>query len=104
MADSDAWMGRRLWSTCNGSQLFSGEVYSYVLTNTEFCSPYNGYERIKEFRGLADKGVIDREKYEQFCQEMKARSEQGAYFYSITMYVYVGWKKEAHRQDKNEIS
>lgn len=104
MADSDAWMGRRLWSTCNGSQLFSGEVHSYVLTNTEYSSPHNGYERIKEFGGLVNKGLIDREKYDQFCQEMKARSERGEYFYSITMYVYVGWKKEAHRQDKNEIS
>ena len=93
MTDSDAWMGRRLWSTFNGSRLFEGEIQTYVLTNTEFCSPYYGYERIKDFGSLAERALIDREKYEQFCQEMKVRSERGEYFYSIVMYIYAGWKK-----------
>ncbi len=94
MTDSDAWMGRRLWSTINASQLFEGQIHSYVLTNTEFCPPYYGYERIADFRSMVEQGLIDKEKYEKFYREMKARSERGEYFYSITMYVYVGKKKE----------
>jgi ubiquinone/menaquinone biosynthesis C-methylase UbiE len=93
MAASDAWMGRRLWSTFNSSQLFAGEIQTYVLTNTEFCSPYYGYERIRDFGSLAEKAFIDREKYDQFCQEMEARSQRGEYFYSIVNYIYLGRKK-----------
>jgi SAM-dependent methyltransferase len=93
MTDSDAWMGRRLWSTFNGSQLFEGQIHSYVLTNTEFNPPGYGYERIEDFGVMAEKGLIDKEKYEKFYQEMTARSAKGQYFYSITMYVYVGRKK-----------
>lgn len=94
MAVSDAWMGRRLWTTINGSDLFEGQVKAYVLTNTEFCSPYYGYERINDFRSMVERGLIDKEEFERFYQEMEARSRRGTYFYSITMYVYFGHKKK----------
>ncbi len=93
MADCDAWMGRRLWGLCNGSDLFEGRVYTYVLINTQFCPPYYGYERINDFQEMVESGLITREEFEAFYQDILGSSHRGEYFYSITMYIYVGRKK-----------
>ena len=90
MPTNDAWMGRRLWATFNGSQLFDGQMHTYVLTNTEFASPFYGYQRIQDFRRMATKDLLDSEKVERFYQDMEMRSKQGRFFYSITMYIYTG--------------
>lgn len=92
MTDIDAWMGRRLWRTFNRSRLFEGDIYTYVLTNTKFEEPYYGYQRIKDFEHLVNEGMISQEEYSRFMEDIKALARKGEYFYSITMYIYVGRK------------
>ena len=94
MTDIDAWMGRRLWGTFNRSGLFEGDIYTYVLTNTKFEEPYYGYRRIKDFEHLVNEGMISQEEYSKFIEDIKVLARKGEYFYSITMYIYVGRKIE----------
>lgn len=92
MTDCDSWMGRRLWGTFNRTGLFKGNIHTYVLTNTKFCAPYYGYERIKDFETLIKHGMIKKEEYENFYKDIVNLSQKGKYFYAITMYIYVGRK------------
>jgi ubiquinone/menaquinone biosynthesis C-methylase UbiE len=92
MTDIDSWMGRRLWRTFNRSQLFEGDIYTYVLTNTKFEEPYYGYQRIKDFKYLINEQMISQEEYSRFIKDIKELSRKDEYFYSITMYIYVGRK------------
>lgn len=92
MADCDAWMGRRLWGIFNRSGLFKGNIYTYVLTNTEFTPECYGYCRIKDMEALIRHGMIQKEEYERFYKDIKELADKGEYFYSITMYIYVGRK------------
>ena len=92
MHDCDAWMGRRLWGEFNGSGLFKGQLHTYVLTNTDFCPPYYGYERIKDFSALVEKGFVTEDEIKDFYDDIQEQSTQGKYFYSITLYIYVGRK------------
>jgi SAM-dependent methyltransferase len=93
MADCDAWMGRRLWGLCHGSDLFEGHMHTYVLTNTEFCAPYYGHARVNDFQEMSERGLIAREEFEAFYQDILELSDKGEYFYSITMYIYLGRKR-----------
>ncbi len=95
MADCDAWMGRRLWGLCQGSGLFEGHVHTYVLTNTQFCAPYYGYARVNDFREMAERGLITRQEFDAFYRDTLELSDTGEYFYSITMYIYLGRKMPA---------
>lgn len=90
MTDCDAWMGRRLWRIFNRSGLFKGDIYTYVLTNTEFSPPYFGYYRIKDFEALVRRGLIQKEEYDTFYEGIVKLANKGEYFYSITTYIYVG--------------
>ena len=92
MTDVDAWMGRRLWRTFNSTGLFEGKIYTYVLTNKKFEEPYYGYERIKDFQHLVDEGLISQEDYSEFMDDIIDLASNDEYFYSITMYIYVGRK------------
>ncbi|KPJ72690.1 hypothetical protein AMJ52_05545 [candidate division TA06 bacterium DG_78] len=92
MSGCDPWMGRRLWRTFNSTGLFNGEMYTYVLTNTEFRPPYYGYERIKDFEALVNKNMITKEEYDTFYQDILNLSKNREYFYAITMYIYIGRK------------
>ena len=92
MTDIDAWMGRRLWRTFNGTGLFEGNIYTYVLTNTEFKEPYYGYRRINDFKELVNQGLISQKEYTKFIKDIKMLAENDQYFYSITMYIYAGRK------------
>jgi len=69
-----------------------GNIYTYVLANTKFCAPYYGYERIKDFKALVKQGMIRKEEYENFYKDIVNLSQNGEYFYAITMYIYVGRK------------
>jgi len=93
MTDCDAWMGRRLWRIFNRSNLFDGEVCTYVLTNTRFEEPFFGYMRALDFKALVKRGMVNQEDYNQFYHDLQELAENDEYFYSITMYIYVGKKK-----------
>jgi ubiquinone/menaquinone biosynthesis C-methylase UbiE len=93
MSDIDAWMGRRLWRTFQESGLFThGRVETFVLTNTEFAEPYYGHMMIHDFQALVRRKMITGDEYQKFLTDIQELDRQGQYFYSITMYIYVGEK------------
>lgn len=95
MDDIDAWMGRRLWRTFQESGLFeNGRIETYVLTNTRFCEPNYGHMMIHGFRSLVERGDITAEQFDTFIHDLEELDRKGQYFYSITMYIYVGNKVE----------
>jgi len=92
MTDCDGWMGRRLWRVFNRSGLFAGKIHAQVLTSTEFAEGHAGYEEAKDFGALVRRGMIRQDEYERFINDLRQLAEEGEYFYSITMFTYVGRK------------
>ena len=90
MAACDGWMGRRLWPTFQCSGLFSGRIETYTLTNTVYAPGWVGYKQVQAFGALARRGLIAPDDYAGFCDDIAAQAARGEYFYSITLYVYVG--------------
>ncbi|NBD28200.1 methyltransferase domain-containing protein [Paenibacillus glycinis] len=95
MTDIDSWMGRRLWRTFQQSGLFTGRIETFVLTNTRFEAPYYGHAMIVDFAALARRKMIRTEAYEELLANLTALHDRDQFFYSITMYVYVGNKSPA---------
>lgn len=93
MTDIDPWMGRRLWRTFQESGLFDGRIETYVLTNTRFEPPYYGHRMIRDFEALASRGMIDAKDHERFIGDIERLHAADRFFYSITMYIYVGTTK-----------
>ena len=93
MAACDGWMGRRLWPTFQRSGLFEGRVEAYTLTNTVYASGWVGYEQVQAFGALARRGLVPPDDYARFQADIAAQASRNEYFYSITLYVYVGRKK-----------
>jgi len=95
MTDIDSWMGRRLWRTFQESGLFhSGRIETFVLTNTEFSEPNYGHMMIRDFYSLVKRGFIKEEEYRTFITDIEEFNAKGHYFYSITMYLFVGEKSK----------
>ena len=92
MAACDGWMGRRLWPTFQRSGLFEGRMEAYTLTNTVYAPGWYGYEQVQAFGALARRGLISADDYARFCDDIAAQASRNEYFYSITLYVYVGQK------------
>lgn len=90
MSASDAWMGRRLWRTFQESGLFRGTIHAQVLTETEFAPGRYGFETINSFSALVRNGLITQQEFNQFFDDMIALADGGQYFYSITLFAYVG--------------
>jgi SAM-dependent methyltransferase len=92
MADADGWMGRRLWRTFQRSRLFAGSIQTYVLTNTVFTPPWHGYETITSFAALVRRGLISQAQYDALLRAVHLLADRDEYFYSVTLYIYVGRK------------
>jgi len=92
MADIDPWIGRRLWGLFNSMGLWNGNIYTYVLVNTDFKEGLDGYNRIHSFKHLVINGLVKESEYEDFLKDIQELVNKGAYFYSITMYIYIGKK------------
>lgn len=93
MSDADGWMGRRLWRTFQQSRLFRGELRPYVLTNTTFAAPYFGYQHItNSLSALARRNLVEQAEYEQFCDTLRRFAEHDEYFFSLTLYAFIGGK------------
>jgi SAM-dependent methyltransferase len=90
MAAADGWMGRRLWGLFARSGLFTGRMETYTLTNTQFAPGWYGYEQVQAFGALAKRGLITFDDYVHFCDDLAALAARNEYFYSLTLYVYVG--------------
>lgn len=68
-------------------------MHARVLTNTTYAPPFYGHARAQNFCGLVERGMVAPEEYERFIAGQEMLSGQGRYFYSITGYVYVGWRR-----------
>jgi SAM-dependent methyltransferase len=90
MTDCDAWIGRRLRRIFDGSGQFHGSVHTRVLTETNFAQNTYGFELINSFRALVRRGDIKEDEFQLFYKDLEQLASKGEYFFSITMYVYVG--------------
>lgn len=91
MNTCDAWMGRRLYGMFQASGLFTGDVYPYVLTETQYEEGFRGFSLVRdELVELVAHELIRDEEYQQFNGELSALAASGEYFYSINLYAYVG--------------
>lgn len=90
MADVDPWMGRRLWRTFQASALFDGVIQPHVVTSTRFKPGSYDWETIDSFRTLVRRGLLMAEEYDAFRGAIEGLAAEDQYFYSITMFVYVG--------------
>jgi ubiquinone/menaquinone biosynthesis C-methylase UbiE len=93
MEHADPWMGRRLWPVCQGSGMFEGAAHTRVLTNTAYAPPWYGHARLADCAALVDHGLISREEYARLVQDIERQAAANRYFYSITCYVYVGYRR-----------
>ena len=93
MADSDGWMGRRLWGTFEKSGLFTGQMETLTLTATEFAPGAYGYEQVQAMSAMARRGLITADDYTRFAGDITAQAARGEYFYSLNLYVYFGAKR-----------
>lgn len=95
MADSDGWMGRRLWRTFQQTGLFMGSVHTLVHTSTHFAPGSYGWERVQDFRGLVKRGLITAAEYERLYRALEDLASREQYFYAVTMFVYAGRRIES---------
>ena len=92
MTDSDGWMGRRLWKTFQASGLFTGQIETLTLTETEFVPGSYGYQQVQAIGAMVKRGLVTADDYACFLEEITAQAGRGEYFYSLTLFVYLGNK------------
>jgi SAM-dependent methyltransferase len=90
MDHTDPWMGRRLWGLFGGSGLFQGTTLARSLTETRFAPGFYGYDRAQDLAVLVERGSVSADDYDRFVSEQQTLDSEGAYFYSVTEFVYVG--------------
>lgn len=94
MNNCDAWMGRRISGIFNETGLFNGNVFVYVVIESEYKEGFRGYSLInEEFKALVEKGMIENSEFELFKDQIIQLEKTGHYFYSINLYTYVGQKR-----------
>lgn len=92
MDDADSWMGRRLWGMFNSTGLFKGEIYIYNHIETDFKECSLGWNVVKEFSYMVEAGIISKENYDRFCNDIAETAAKGEYLYVRPIYVYKGIK------------
>lgn len=90
MADSDGWMGRRLWRTIQDTGLFTGRVDARVHVSTTYAEGCYGWERARDFGSMVKRGLIDAAQYDAFRTTLEQFAATGQYCYAITLFGYVG--------------
>lgn len=90
MADADGWMGRRLWRTFQRSGLFTGEVHAFVHSSTRYEAGTYGWEHIQILASLGRRGLVPEADAAAFTADVEALARDDQYFFSLTMYAYVG--------------
>ena len=93
MADADGWMGRRLWKTFQASGLFTGQIETLTLTETEFAPGSYGYQQVQAIGAMVKRSLIEADDYARFLEDVTAQAGRGEYFYSLTLFVYLGRKR-----------
>ena len=93
MADSDGWMGRRLWKTFEASKRFTGRIETLTLTETEYAPGAYGYEQVQTLGAMARRHLILEDDFRRFLEDIDAQAKRGDYFYSVMLFIYVGHKR-----------
>jgi SAM-dependent methyltransferase len=96
MEAADPWAGRRLWREL--SPLFEGEIRTYTLTSTPFEPESYGRQQAESFRALVRRGMVSQAKFDKFFSFLEQDAALGRFFYSVTLYVYVGRKSDPNPQ------
>lgn len=92
MDEADGQMGRKLWGLFEGNGKFHGNPDSFCLIETEYEAGQYGYDRAFDLSELVERGGFNRDDYQQFLCELSESSERGEYFYSVTSFIYHGWR------------
>ncbi len=95
MDTSDDWMGRRLYGCFNASGLFDGDVSVYNLIETNYTEGSMGYQfsRLIGFLTEDKVGVLSKDEYEDFLEELVRADEKGEYFFNRPYYIYKGARR-----------
>jgi SAM-dependent methyltransferase len=86
----DPWAGRRLHRWARECGAFRGEMRAYTLINTVYEDPYYGWRQVRAFEGLVRRGMVSSEDYAVFRNEIERLAAEGSYFFSVTMFAFVG--------------
>lgn len=88
----DPWAGRRLHRWARESGAFAGEVRTYTLVNTRYEEGFYGWRQVRAFEGLVRRDIVSPEEYATFRAEIERLAEEDRYFFSVTMFAFVGRK------------
>jgi ubiquinone/menaquinone biosynthesis C-methylase UbiE len=91
----DPWAGRRLWSLCSAVKDLEGEIRTYTLTTTDFSPESYGRRQAESFEALVRRGIIRKEDFDRFWGFLERSAARGEFFYSVTMYAFVGHRRPA---------
>lgn len=92
MDEADSWMGRRLWGMFNSTGLFNGEIHIFNHIETDFKENSLGWNMIREFSYMVEAGIISKDDYDRFCNDIAETAEKGEYLYVRPIYIYKGLK------------
>lgn len=92
MDSIDSWLGRRLRGIFNNSNLFKGNIKSYTIINTQFSKDHYSFNMINSFSDLVKDGLILQKDLDELINNAKEYDSFGKYFYSITNFIYYGYK------------
>jgi SAM-dependent methyltransferase len=92
MKDIDPWAGRRLCRYAQESGAFKGQIHAYTLISTSFEPGSYARNQADSFGALARRGVIEEREYTDFMDFQHSLAARNAFFYSVTMFAFVGTK------------
>lgn len=93
MEDIDPWAGRRLHRYFAEGGSFTGEVRAHTLMSTSFAPGSYGRRQADSFEALVRRNLITREEYDSFLAFLHGAAERDAFFYSVTLFAFVGKKR-----------
>jgi SAM-dependent methyltransferase len=92
MKSADPWTGRRLKRHFSLDSSFVGEVRAHTLICNSFEPGSYGRGQAESFESLVRRGLITRDEYESFMRFQQDAAATDTFFYSVTMFAFVGMK------------
>jgi ubiquinone/menaquinone biosynthesis C-methylase UbiE len=90
MKDIDPWTGRRLHRYFAGAGSFAGDVRARTLTSSSFEPDSYARRQADSFEALVRNNLISQTEYESFMRFLDEAASRNAFFYSVTMFAFVG--------------
>lgn len=88
----DPWAGRKLHRWVRESGAFEGEIRTYTLQNHAYEAPLYGHRQAQSFEALVRRNLISAADYQTFRDSLEEQAKNGTYFFSITLFVFIGRK------------